>query len=92
MIYYVCKEKEKGNSSNRKETNMRMNSDKKETLNVHVGGLFSTLLAIAFIVLKLCNVITWSWLWVLSPLWIPLALTILIILIAVLIAWIADRF
>lgn len=33
------------------------------------------LLLIAFIVLKLCHVIEWSWLWVLSPIWIPLALT-----------------
>lgn len=28
------------------------------------------LLQVAFIVLKLCNVITWSWLWVLAPTWI----------------------
>lgn len=35
------------------------------------GGIgFTGLLQIAFIVLKLCKVITWSWLWVLSPLWI----------------------
>lgn len=92
MIYYVCKEKEKDNSPNRKETIMRMNSDKKETLNVQVGGLFSSLLTVAFIVLKLCHVIEWSWLWVLSPLWIPLALTLLIVLIVVVVAWIADRF
>ena len=31
------------------------------------------MLAVAFIVLKLCGVIAWSWLWVLSPLWIPVA-------------------
>ena len=53
-------------------------SDMKETVNVNVGGLFTTLLTIAFIVLKLCNVIEWSWLWVLSPLWIPLAIVIII--------------
>ena len=40
-------------------------------------GSFPTLLTIAFIVLKLCNVITWSWLWVLAPLWIPTAIAIL---------------
>lgn len=40
------------------------------------GGLLSTLL-IVFIVLKLCKVITWSWMWVLSPFWIPLVLAIL---------------
>lgn len=34
---------------------------------------FCSLLSIAFIVLKLCNVINWSWWWVLSPLWIPIA-------------------
>lgn len=31
------------------------------------------LTALAFVVLKLCHVIDWSWCWVLSPLWIPVA-------------------
>lgn len=36
------------------------------------GGIgFCGLLTIVFIVLKLTNVIAWSWLWILSPLWIP---------------------
>ena len=35
-------------------------------------GLYG-LLTIAFIVLKLCSVIAWSWWWVFSPLWIPFA-------------------
>lgn len=36
------------------------------------GGIgFTGLLVIAFIVLKLTSVITWSWWWVLSPIWIP---------------------
>ena len=43
-------------------------------------GSFPTLLTIAFIVLKLCDVITWSWLWVLAPLWIPTAITVLCLL------------
>lgn len=34
-----------------------------------------------FLVLKLTKVITWSWLWVSSPLWIPLAFAIGIFLI-----------
>lgn len=39
---------------------------------VRSGGVgFTGLLAILFIGLKLGNVITWSWWWVLSPLWIP---------------------
>lgn len=33
-----------------------------------------TLLQIAFIVLKLCGVINWSWVWVLSPMWVGFAL------------------
>jgi hypothetical protein len=38
------------------------------------GGIgFCGLLTIVFIVLKLCGVIAWSWLWVLSPIWIPVA-------------------
>lgn len=38
------------------------------------GMGFSGLLAIVFITLKLLGVIAWPWLWVLAPLWIPLAL------------------
>lgn len=49
--------------------------------NITIQGLGSTLLLIAFIVLKLCHVIEWSWFWVLSPLWIPLALSIIIIVV-----------
>ena len=36
------------------------------------GAGFCTLLAVAFIVLKLCEVIEWSWWWVLSTIWIPI--------------------
>lgn len=45
-------------------------------ITVQIGS-FPTLLTIAFIVLKLCNVIAWSWWWVFSPLWIPLAIVML---------------
>ena len=45
------------------------------------GGIgFLGLLTIAFIVLKLCAVIDWSWWWVLSPILIPLGITLLIML------------
>jgi hypothetical protein len=50
-------------------------------VSVTVGGSFSTLLTIAFIVLKLCKVIDWSWVWVLSPIWITFALVLLLLLI-----------
>ena len=38
------------------------------------GGIgFCGLLTVLFIGLKLTAYIAWSWLWVLSPLWLPLA-------------------
>ena len=43
------------------------------TKTVVTGLSFTQLLTITFIVLKLCNIITWSWWWVLSPLWLPFA-------------------
>lgn len=50
-------------------------SDKAKN-SVQIGS-FPTLLTIAFIVLKLCNVISWSWWWILSPLWIPTTIVVL---------------
>jgi hypothetical protein len=50
--------------------------------NSSSGGIgFTSLLTVAFIVLKLCKVITWSWLWVLAPTWIPLAILIIVLVI-----------
>lgn len=41
------------------------------------GGLgFLNILTLIFIVLKLTGNIDWSWWWVLSPLWIPLAIIV----------------
>lgn len=57
-----------------------------ENTNTAGGGIgFGGLLTIAFIVLKLCGVITWKWIWVLSPLWISAAIVILVLLIALII-------
>lgn len=36
--------------------------------------IVSWLLAIVFMVLKLCKVIDWHWVWVFSPLWIRYAI------------------
>ena len=44
---------------------------------------FPGVLTLVFIVLKLTHVIAWSWLWVLSPLWIHAILTVLIVLFGV---------
>lgn len=46
------------------------------------GGIgFCGLLAIVFIALKLLGFIQWSWLWVLSPLWIPFVAIFAIVVI-----------
>jgi len=56
------------------------------------GGIgFLGLLTIAFIVLKLCAVIDWSWWWVLSPTLIPLGIAILGMLILLFVRMLAKR-
>lgn len=40
-------------------------------------------LLIVFISLKLCGMIKWSWLWVLSLLWIPALFAVLVFVLAV---------
>ena len=42
-------------------------------LNINLNGGFLGFLTLIFITLKLCHIIDWSWMWVLAPLWIPLA-------------------
>ena len=46
-----------------------------ERVIVKITG-FIGLLTILFIVLKLFGVINWSWLWVLTPIWIPFVILI----------------
>lgn len=41
-------------------------------------GIVPALLLVAFIVLKLCKVIAWSWWWILAPAWMPVAIVILV--------------
>ena len=41
---------------------------------------FLGLLQIVFIVLKLCGVIHWAWIWVLSPIWIEVLLVVIIVI------------
>lgn len=59
------------------------------------GGIgFVGLLTIVFIVLKLTNVIAWSWWWVLAPLWISagLVLAVLAVIgIVLLVALLRDK-
>ena len=62
-------------------------SNKSSNNNTTVsGGIgFSGLLTIVFIVLKLCGVINWSWIWVLAPMWVSVALCVAIFIFIVMI-------
>jgi len=54
--------------------------------NLKVELPMLSLLGVAFVVLKLCGVIDWSWWWVTAPFWVPVALALIIILL-----WIIVR-
>ena len=54
--------------------------------NVTVSFPLAGLLTVAFVVLKLCHVIDWSWWWVLSPVWIPVAIALVFMVIVGLVA------
>ena len=56
--------------------------------NNNSGIGFIGLLTIAFIVLKLTHYISWSWVWVLSPIWIAI---LLIFIIAIFLAFIEEK-
>lgn len=57
---------------------MNKNNVKKVKVKVEGTG-FLGFLQLIFITLKLIGKIEWSWLWVLSPLWIPILFIILVI-------------
>ena len=57
------------------------------------GGIsFLGALTLLFIGLKLGNVIDWNWIWVLSPLWIPIALLAAIFLLVIIVAILVGIF
>lgn len=58
-------------------------SNKNQTNSFEVS--LPTLLFVVFLILKLTDNIDWSWWWVTSPLWIPIAaVLVLIVLIMIL--------
>lgn len=61
------------------------------TKNVTVQFPIVGLLGLIFITLKLTGYITWSWLWVLSPFWIPLATAAAIFLVVFIVAMFTSR-
>jgi hypothetical protein len=52
------------------------------------GGIsMLSVLTLIFVTLKLIGEISWSWIWVLSPIWIPFALVIIGVLIVLALKW-----
>lgn len=54
-----------------------MNKDNSTSKGIGFVGL----LQIVFIVLKLCGVIDWKWVWVLAPAWIDIGLAVIILIV-----------
>jgi len=56
------------------------------------GGIgFPGLLTVLFIGLKLTGHINWPWIWVLSPIWISLAIIFVLLMILELVAYLAEK-
>ncbi|HEB37483.1 MAG TPA: hypothetical protein ENI14_02335 [Thermoplasmatales archaeon] len=64
----------------------RINTTASTESNFFVSGL-----TILFIALKLTGYISWSWWWVLSPLWISILLALVVGTLAILISSTKDK-
>jgi hypothetical protein len=59
--------------------------------NYYNGIGFTGVLGVAFIILKIIGKITWPWIWVLSPLWIPFVIVVLILIGILVYYWIQIK-
>lgn len=50
-------------------------------MEIKLDFSLSFVLTIVFFILKMLNIIDWAWIWILSPIWISLILTIIIVII-----------
>jgi len=68
-------------------------SNSPKTMSSSSSGIsFPGAMTVLFVGLKLTNVITWSWWWVLSPIWISFSLAVVVLAIAIIVAIIAGAF
>lgn len=66
-----------------------MSNNSSTTSSSGIG--FTGLLTILFIALKLTGVIQWSWLWVLSPIWISLGVVASILAVVFVVALLVNK-
>lgn len=60
------------------------------TTKVQGSFPFLSILCLIFITLKLTGYITWSWWWVLAPIWIPISI-ILVVFVIVGMLYVAEN-
>lgn len=64
-------------------------------MSFKIGPGLIALVTVVFVTLKLVGTVSWSWVWVLSPLWLPFAILFGFMLItltfAIVMAWIDTR-
>lgn len=58
-------------------------------MKIELAGL-PMIMFIVFLVLQLCGVISWSWWWVVSPLWIMALFVIAVMILYFVIAFLMD--
>lgn len=68
---------------------MSMKNENSSAASSAIG--LPTLLTVAFVVLKLCHVIDWSWWWVLSPTLIELSIVIIVLVVYIWLKVAAER-
>lgn len=54
----------------------------KRTIDISIKANIPTLLTLLFSILKLTGMIHWTWIWVLSPLWIGMIIGLVLLAIA----------
>ena len=56
-------------------------SNKNTTVNAWLGLPWT--LTIVFLVLKLCKIINWKWIWVFAPVWVSLTVALIAFIILI---------
>ena len=68
--------------------------NEKKFLNENIWLMCAIALTFIFVLLKICKVINWSWIWVFSPIWIMavgLVLSVIVVAIIVLILMLKEQ-
>lgn len=86
IVFYSLFFKKDNTSSQTSNENTNVIEKPKKLPILNIAAVFFIFLGVIFIVLKLFKAVTWSWIWVLSPLWLSTALTVSILIICVIVS------